>query len=365
MKRNTAAASMPQNRKPWAGVLLVFYVALVAYGSLFPLSNWRMPEDDLLAFLVAPLPRYITRTDIATNILAYLPVGFLMAALLRPSMRLRRAALWAVGFGLVLSFAMETLQMFLPNRFSSNLDILTNGVGALLGAVLYRLAEAWRWPGEHLFAWRARWFMPGRVADLGLVLLGIWVVSQLSLQLPSLVAGNLHAKFVPFWEAVADVSQFSPIRALVYCLEITGLGLFTAVIIKPGHRMVAVLFTMLAAAIVTKFLAAAILIKFSALLRLLSLEALTGLAAGLLLVAYVQTGRSRRPYGPAAGALASFAAAKWVLGMVAGVVGFEWLELPGTMFNVIGLARFFSDIWPILGLAYLVLHWRVSRARVA
>jgi hypothetical protein len=83
-----------------------------------------------------------------------------------------------------------------------------------------------------------------------------------------------------------------------------------------------------------------------------------------LLVAFVLSARSRRPYVPAMLALIVFAAGKWVLGTAAGIAGFEWLELPGSMFNVIGLARFLSDIWPLLGLAYLVLHWRLSRARV-
>lgn len=345
----------------WVGVALVLYMMLIIYGSLFPLANWRLPEANPLVFLAAPLPRYITRTDIVTNILAYLPVGFFVAAILRSYMRLRRAVLWAMLFGLIFSLAMEVLQMFLPSRISSNLDILTNAIGTVLGAMLFRFAEIWRWPGQQLFVWRTRWFMAGPLVNIGLLLLCVWALSQLSLQLPSLVAGNLRTRFTPFWEAWADFSQFGLGQALVYCLEITGLGLFTAVIIKPGHRMVALLFALLSGAIALKFLAAAILIKFSALVRLLSLEALAGLVCGLVVVGLVLfTRRLRRPYLPAGIALLGLVLVKHAQDAAQGVHGFLWLDLPSNMFNVTGLARLFSDIWPFLALCFLVTHWGLS-----
>lgn len=364
MSRFSRDATLLHDHRLWVGAALVLYAGLVIYGSLFPLANWRMPEVNPLAFLVAPLPRYITRTDIVTNILAYLPVGFLVAAMLRSRMRLRRAVLWAMLSGLIFSLVMEMLQMFLPSRISSNLDILTNTLGAVLGAVLFRFAEIWRWPGQQLFIWRTRWFMAGPLVNIGLLLLCVWMLSQLSLQLPSLVAGNLHARFTPFWETWADLSQFGLGQALVYCLEITGLGLFTAVIIKPGHRMIVLLFALLSGAIALKFLAAAILIKFSALIRLLSLEALTGLVAGLLIVGLVVSARRlRRPYLPAIVSLLGFALAKYVQDAVQGIGEFPWLDLPSNMFNVTGLARLFSDIWPLLAMGFLVTHWILSVIR--
>lgn len=364
MNRFYLATTLSHNHKQWVLTALVLYVGLVIYGSLFPLTNWRMPVGSLLAFLAAPLPRYITRTDIVTNVFAYLPVGFLVAAMLRSRMRLRRAVLWAMLSGLIFSLAIEILQMFLPSRISSNLDVLTNTIGAVIGAVLFRFAEFWRWPGQQLFIWRSRWFMAGPLANFGLLLLCIWVLSQLSLQLPSLVAGNLHDRFMPFWETWADLSRFGLGQALVYCLEITGLGLFTAVIIKPGHRMIVLLFALLSGAIALKFLAVAILIKYSALVRLLSLEALTGLAAGLLIVALVVSNRYlRRPYLPATMALLGFVLAKFMQGAVQGVREFQWLDLPGSMFNVIGLARLFSDIWPFLAMGFLATHWAISLRR--
>lgn len=35
--------------------------------------------------------------------------------------------------GVVLSLAVETLQLFLPGRYCSPVDVLTNGLGAFLG----------------------------------------------------------------------------------------------------------------------------------------------------------------------------------------------------------------------------------------
>jgi hypothetical protein len=39
-----------------------------------------MPADEILYFLTAPWPRYITLEDIAVNVAAYVPLGFLLSA---------------------------------------------------------------------------------------------------------------------------------------------------------------------------------------------------------------------------------------------------------------------------------------------
>ena len=138
-------------RSSWRRALLLLslwsYLALLIAGSLYPATAWRAPGEHFLAFLIASWPRYATRTDITTNILVYLPFGFLLASALHTRMKLRYAVWWVALAGLLLSLLMEVLQNFLPGRNASNLDILTNTAGAFTGALVARVTEGHRWPG--------------------------------------------------------------------------------------------------------------------------------------------------------------------------------------------------------------------------
>jgi VanZ family protein len=59
------------------------YALLIVYASLYPLTGWRDSGSNPLDFLAAAWPRYLHAFDLATNVLAYLPFGFLCAATLR------------------------------------------------------------------------------------------------------------------------------------------------------------------------------------------------------------------------------------------------------------------------------------------
>jgi len=73
-----------------------------------------------------------TWQDLILNVVMFLPLGFFwQSAHLRSGER----AWWMVGvFGVALSAGIEGGQLFLASRFTSLLDIATNGVGAALGA---------------------------------------------------------------------------------------------------------------------------------------------------------------------------------------------------------------------------------------
>src|SRR5438046_1015435 len=67
--------------------LAVAYVLLVIYASLHPFSGWHDIGVGMWDYLDAPLPRYITAFDVISNILAYLPLGFLAVLALAPPLR--------------------------------------------------------------------------------------------------------------------------------------------------------------------------------------------------------------------------------------------------------------------------------------
>src|SRR5262245_26788708 len=116
-------------------ILAAAYVLLIVYASLKPFAGWRMPPDDILRFLTAPWPRYITLEDIGVNVAAYIPLGFLLSAGLSARYGAARGALGAALAAASVSLAMEALQMFLPSRIASNVDLLTNSCGGLMGAM--------------------------------------------------------------------------------------------------------------------------------------------------------------------------------------------------------------------------------------
>jgi len=148
------------------------YAALIVFASLFPFIGWRDQGISPWVFLSAPLPPpYWTGFDVATNMVGYAPLGFLLAlALLRTGRGLAAVPL-ALLAGAGLSLLLEFLQIYLPQRVPSNLDLVLNTVGALAGALsaalLERLGAIDRWS-----RFRDRWFAPD--ARGALVLMALW-----------------------------------------------------------------------------------------------------------------------------------------------------------------------------------------------
>jgi hypothetical protein len=130
--------------------------------------------------LTAPWPRYITLEDIAVNVAAYVPLGFLLSAGLGARYGAAPGALAAALGAAGLSLAMEALQMFLPPRIASNVDLLTNSCGGLIGAMAAPLFAPTRVVGRRLYAWRHRVFRSGMAADAGFVIVCLWLLAQLN-----------------------------------------------------------------------------------------------------------------------------------------------------------------------------------------
>jgi glycopeptide antibiotics resistance protein len=109
---------------------LFFYVtAVVVLITLIPF-RFRIPLGFRLTWSTN-LP------DLVTNVILFLPVGFLL--------RLNRGGNWdrfglkTLGFGILLSLAIEFTQIFIPGRYSQVMDVLTNGLGAWVGALVCSL----------------------------------------------------------------------------------------------------------------------------------------------------------------------------------------------------------------------------------
>ncbi|GKS87182.1 VanZ family protein [Acidovorax sp. SUPP1855] len=163
--------------KTSAWPLALIYAALVVFASLFPFDGWREQGISPWVFLTARIPPpYWTWFDVNINIAGYAPFGFLLAlALLRTGWP-RSAVPVAALAGALLSMLMEFLQIYLPRRVPSNMDLMLNALGtlggALLAALLERLGALARWSRL-----RARWFVAD--ASGALALLALWPVALL------------------------------------------------------------------------------------------------------------------------------------------------------------------------------------------
>ncbi|MBW2294426.1 MAG: VanZ family protein [Deltaproteobacteria bacterium] len=75
--------------------------------------------------------------DVVLNVLGFMPLGFLISWK-------RRARVIAIAFavGFALSLSIELAQAFIPGRASSMNDLMSNSVGALLGALLTRFGRS-------------------------------------------------------------------------------------------------------------------------------------------------------------------------------------------------------------------------------
>ena len=77
MSSSAAPAQRVPTRLPQ--YLAALYGLMIVYASLEPFSGWMAPLPDAPFFLFEPWPSRITRFDIAINMLAYAPFGFLLA----------------------------------------------------------------------------------------------------------------------------------------------------------------------------------------------------------------------------------------------------------------------------------------------
>ena len=77
----------PLQAMPLARVMSVSYALLIVYVSLNPFDFDFRNGVTPWAWVDAPLPRFITLFDVAVNILAYIPFGFLLVFAAYPRWR--------------------------------------------------------------------------------------------------------------------------------------------------------------------------------------------------------------------------------------------------------------------------------------
>ena len=350
---------MTKPHTPLALYLGLGYALLIVYASLYPLTGWRDSGADPLDFLFAGWPRYTTTFDLVSNLLAYMPLGFFLAAALRRWFAALLAAALAVVLAAVLSLLMEFMQNYLPSRIASNLDLAGNTLGALAGTLIgagygRQLLDGLR---------HAHWPATRQGVEAGLLLLGLWLLLQFDPAILPFGAGDLRQ--------LLDIPSPQPFSAAGFRRTealIAASGVLAALLVgglvapsrqrRPGTDSRLFPLAILALGLTAKTLACALMMRPQAALVWATPGSLTGLAAGIAL----WLAASFTPHGMqrALAAVALLAATALVNLAPAN----PYLEAtlhswnPGQFLNFHGLTHFAATLWPYLVLPWLVLDHR-------
>ena len=274
----------PTRASPLARYLLLAYVLLIIYGSLHPFYGWRDQGVGAYAYLTGHLPRYITVFDLVTNFAAYLPLGFLALLALHPHVRGRRAFAVAGLAGCFLSMNLEALQTFLPSRIPSNLDLTTNGLGAFAGAGLALRFGVDLLGRGRMHALRHRWFLDGHQYDGGLVLLGLWLFTQLTPETLLFGNGDLRGLLEAPPAVLHPAAVFIQGEAAVTACNLVAIGLFASCLTQSGRPLRRLLVMLLVGALALKTVAVGELLKAQQVFAWLTPGALLGLIGGALVL---------------------------------------------------------------------------------
>lgn len=357
----SAAPAALLRASPLSLFLLVAYVLLVAYASLYPFAGWREPGAPVLAFLAAPVPRYVTGFDLAVNFLGYLPFGLLCVLTVRCRLHAWPAVLFTLLSGAALSLGLEAAQSYLPARIPSNLDVAANVLGTLTGALGGARFAAWLLQAGPLQRLRAEVFAPGAAADFGVTLLGLWLFAQLNPAALLFGAGDLRDLFSGALGARHAPKLFVTVEAVIAGANLIAVMLLGAAVARPGSRarvQAAMLGTLIAAALLVKTLAFAILMRAENVLAWLTpgaeLGLLAGGALGLLAMALPRVARLvlAAVLLMAATVLVNLAPPNPYLAATLKV----WEQ--GHFLNFNGLTRLVGALWPFAALGYLI--WLAS-----
>lgn len=343
----TAGAASPLTR-----YLATAYALLIVYACLHPFTGWRDTGLPLSDYLVAPWPKYYRMEDLVLNVLGYIPLGFVLVPALPRRLGPVGTVVVTTLLAGMLSFSIETTQNFLPSRISANVDLGCNVLGGFVGAVLgalwgHRLFDERGW----LHRWRSGRIVPGRSGDLGLILLGLWLLTQLMPEQMLFSSGDLRRMLQIPTPLAFDPERFITLEATLVATSMLAIGLLARCMMRSGHPVPIVLLLLLA--IGAKSLASLSFFVPGTATAWLTPGTQNGLVAGAVLLGIALL--LPRIHQHALAGLAMLVAttlANLIPENPYLAVGQRLLDR-GNFLNFHGLTQFVASIWPFLALAYL------------
>jgi VanZ family protein len=348
-------------------VLATLYGIAIVYASLEPFHPWLAPPPGTTFFLFNSAAGRWLRYDTLLNVLAYAPFGFFVALLRHRASPARRIG-DSVAIGAAMSFAMESLQMYIPPRVASPLDLAANAIGALVGGALATALARSETTRESLYRARTRLFLPGSLGDIGLALMLLWLVAQTNPGIPLFAVTFDTDPVAPAGVAAAIAQHDDPgaiahestdtvVQAAVAAFQVLGVGLFATLLLRQRRNVASIVAALILGALFLKSVAAAAMLKPAIWQTWVKPGALIGIAIGAVLLRVAIA--LPRPVQVAVCAIALLSSlgapvlAPETLSARAPLAIFDWHY--GQLLNYNGLTRAALLVWPVLTAAWLFL----------
>jgi VanZ family protein len=337
-----------------AKYLTLAYALPIIYVSLFPFSGWENSDTESFTALFTHWPRYITRSDVILNFVAYAPLGLLVGLAFGRRFgflgKVTLATLTVVAF----SVAMELIQIILPSRSSSSLDLLCNSAGGLLGAIVSASLSAATL--TRMSYARDRWFVEGEAGNIGLTLAALWFLLQINPTLP--LFGVLLPNQLGVNLGFASVNHVSALELISAVLSLTTVGILLITIARSKRVLWISIASLILLALTVKFVAAALLLRPEAAFQWLSLEVLLAAVLGLVFIYALQKSRWAVMY----------ACGMAILFILLGRLNPNAADPTLTLYmfnkhfsqflNYVSLSEIAAHVWPIISLVYFVVYGR-------
>jgi glycopeptide antibiotics resistance protein len=134
------ARFVPERIRMWVWAIVIL-CAVVPWSGWVGHSHWDRVEW-------VPFSEIARVRDVVLNVALYVPLG-LFVAIGAPAASILRSLLRAGAIGLLLSVATEATQIFSHGRFPTTGDVVTNTLGALIGAWAAGLGRRRRATRDH------------------------------------------------------------------------------------------------------------------------------------------------------------------------------------------------------------------------
>lgn len=336
--------------------LILIFIALIVYGSLFPFSGWTDSSVSLFSFL-GSWPTVLEKADLIQNVLAYAPLGLFVVIWLMKSMRFWPALMLATLTGGALSFVMESIQQFLPSRIASLSDLAMNLLGTFAGGLAAAFLTQKTFSGARLLDLRNHWFRPGILPNIGLVTLALWMLAQTSPLVPTFDIAQLRYGLSLLFHSLQTPESLLFPQLLTYTFYITGLGLLTLTIAQNSKALFTPFLLFIASVLALKILVTG---------RQLSLEALLGAALAIFFLLPFQVLPKKEIIGGTGILLIS---AGFTLSEITPVpelrtYAFNWIPFGGQMDSLNGLQNILDIFWPFFALTYFACYITPSYRRL-
>jgi hypothetical protein len=130
----------------WSDRILLISSAGILFLTMFPFRFvlHLKGSEGMFPFFHGSMGKDSGRLDIFLNVLLFVPFGFGLAEKLRERGKsLVATAAIALVAGMLFSYTIETLQIYIPTRDSGWEDVITNSSGSVVGFLAYEFCGGW------------------------------------------------------------------------------------------------------------------------------------------------------------------------------------------------------------------------------